>query len=99
MPYKNIVVIGGGAIGGITAALLTKKGENVIVLDADREHVKMMNKGLEVSGFTELTIPVKSLTPDQFTSKGLYRLGRYRITGSQRPAYRESPYFHPAFHI
>ena len=69
MPYKNIVVIGGGAIGGITAALLTKKGENVIVLDADREHVKMMNKGLEVSGFTEITIPVKSLTPDQFTAK------------------------------
>jgi len=69
MPYNNIVVIGGGAIGGITAALLTKKGENVIVLDADREHVNLMNKGLEVSGFTELTIPVKSLTPDQFTIK------------------------------
>jgi len=69
MPYSNIVVIGGGAIGGITAALLTKNGENVIVLDADREHVNMLNKGLEVSGFTELTIPVKSLTPDQFTVK------------------------------
>jgi 2-dehydropantoate 2-reductase len=69
MPYKNIVVIGGGAIGGITAALLTRKGENVIVLDADREHVNRMGKGLEVSGFTELTIPVKSLTPDQFTGK------------------------------
>jgi 2-dehydropantoate 2-reductase len=69
MPYKNIVVIGGGAIGGITAALLTRKGENVIVLDADREHVNRMNKGLEVSGFTDLTIPVKSLTPDQFTVK------------------------------
>ncbi len=69
MPYKNIVVIGGGAIGGITAALLTKKGENVVVLDADLEHVKKMSKGLEVSGFTELTIPIKSLTPDQFTGK------------------------------
>ena len=69
MPYNNIVVIGGGAIGGITAAVLTKKGENVIVLDADREHVSLMNKGLEVSGFTEFTIPVKSLTPDQFVIK------------------------------
>ena len=43
MAYKNILVIGGGAIGGITAALLTQKGENVLVVDADKEHVKRIN--------------------------------------------------------
>jgi len=69
MPYKNILVVGGGAIGGITAALLTKKGENVIVLDADKEHVKGMNKGLEISGFRELSIPVKAMLPNEFTSR------------------------------
>lgn len=66
MPYKNIVVIGGGAIGGITAGLLTRKGENVIVLDADKEHVARMNKGLQVTGYQEFSVPVKTMVPDQF---------------------------------
>jgi 2-dehydropantoate 2-reductase len=66
MPYKNILVIGGGAIGGITAGLLTLKRENVIVLDADREHVTRMNKGLEVTGFQEFSVPVKAMVPDDF---------------------------------
>jgi 2-dehydropantoate 2-reductase len=69
MPYKNVLVVGGGAIGGITAALLTQKGENVIVLDADKEHVKAMNRGLEVSGFRELSIPVRTMLPGEFTGK------------------------------
>jgi 2-dehydropantoate 2-reductase len=69
MPYKNILVVGGGAIGGITAALLTQKGENVVVLDADKDHVKGMNRGLEISGFRQLLIPVKAMLPGEFTGK------------------------------
>ena len=69
MPYKNILVVGGGAIGGITAALLTQKGENVIVLDADAEHVKGMNRGLQITGVRKLTIPVRSMRPAEFSSK------------------------------
>jgi 2-dehydropantoate 2-reductase len=69
MVYKNIVVVGGGAIGGITAALLTQQGENVVVLDADQSHVAGMNKGLEVTGFHELTIPVKAMLPSDFSGK------------------------------
>jgi 2-dehydropantoate 2-reductase len=69
MAYKNILVVGGGAIGGITAASLTRQGQNVIILDADRPHVEAINKGLEITGFRELTIPVKSLVPAEFTDK------------------------------
>jgi 2-dehydropantoate 2-reductase len=69
MAYKNIVVVGGGAIGGITAAALTQQGQNVIILDADRPHVEAINKGLVITGFKELTIPVKSLVPAEFTDK------------------------------
>lgn len=67
MSYANILVIGGGAIGGITAALLTQKGENVIVVDADKEHVYRMNRGLRITGFREMEISVKSLTPEELT--------------------------------
>ena len=70
MPYKNILVVGGGAIGGITAALLTQEGQNVIVLDADKAHVKGMSSGLQITGFREITIPVKSLTPEEFSGNG-----------------------------
>jgi 2-dehydropantoate 2-reductase len=67
MPYKNIIVLGGGAIGGITGGLLIRKGENVVVLDADREHVAGMNKGLQVTGFQEFTVPVKAMFPAEFS--------------------------------
>jgi len=69
MAYKHIVIVGGGAIGGITAALLTQKGEEVVVVDADQVHVAAMNKGLEVTGFHELTIPVKAMSTAEFTGK------------------------------
>ncbi len=70
MTNQNIVVVGGGAIGGITAALLTQKGENVIILDVDKEHVQMMKKGLVVTGSRELTIPLKAMPPEEFTVRG-----------------------------
>jgi 2-dehydropantoate 2-reductase len=69
MAYKNILVVGGGAIGGITAAFLTQKSENVVVLDVDKEHVQMMRKGLEITGFRELTVPVKAMLPTEFIVK------------------------------
>jgi len=69
MGFNKILVVGGGAIGGITAALLTKQGVSVIVLDADKEHVKRMNSGLEISGFRELTVPVKAMLPGDFVGK------------------------------
>ncbi len=69
MGFNKILVVGGGAIGGITAALLTKQGLSVIVLDADKEHVKRMNSGLEISGFRDLTVPVKAMLPGDFVDK------------------------------
>jgi 2-dehydropantoate 2-reductase len=72
MNYRNILVIGGGAIGGIVAAVLTQKGEQVIVVDSDKEHVKKMNQGLLITGHRELKIPVSSLTADEMLA-GQYR--------------------------
>lgn len=69
MSYKNILVVGGGAIGGITAAGLVQRGQNVIIYDADKPHVEAINRGLVITGFKELTIPVKSLTPAEFSSR------------------------------
>jgi 2-dehydropantoate 2-reductase len=54
----SLVVVGAGAIGGITAALLKKSGYNVEIICRDAEYTSIIsNKGIEVSGECgELTI-------------------------------------------
>jgi len=69
MAFKNIVIVGGGAIGGITGAVLTKQGENVVVVDTDREHVKRMTDGLSISGVREMKIPVNAMLPEEFSKR------------------------------
>jgi 2-dehydropantoate 2-reductase len=50
----DVLVVGGGAIGGVTAALMTGKVRRVMVLDADREHVaRMRDPGLELDQLGE----------------------------------------------
>jgi 2-dehydropantoate 2-reductase len=54
MVELDILVVGGGAIGGVTAALMTGKVRRVMVLDADREHVaRMRDPGLELDQLGE----------------------------------------------
>lgn len=67
MMFGNILIVGGGAIGGITGAALTQQGENVTVLDTDREHVKQMRVSLLVSGLRQMKIPIRAMTPEEFS--------------------------------
>jgi len=43
MSDARILVVGAGAIGGVTAAHLARAGRDVTVLDANAEHVRLMN--------------------------------------------------------
>jgi 2-dehydropantoate 2-reductase len=50
----DVLVVGGGAIGGVTAALMTDGVRRVMVLDANREHVaRMRHPGLELDQLGE----------------------------------------------
>jgi 2-dehydropantoate 2-reductase len=50
----DVLVVGGGAIGGVTAALMTGGVRRVMVLDANREHVaRMRDPGLELDQLGE----------------------------------------------
>lgn len=60
----RILIIGAGAIGGVTAARLTRAGQQVTVLDANAEHVRLMtDPGLvfDELGVTS-TVPISAVT-------------------------------------
>ena len=61
------VVVGAGAIGGTVAAGLVRDGHDVLVCDADPEHVAAINRdGLRIEGpVEELTVRVQAVAPDE----------------------------------
>ncbi|HET7170482.1 MAG TPA: amidase family protein [Gaiellales bacterium] len=60
------VVVGAGAIGGTVAAGLVRDGHEVLVCDADPEHVAAINRdGLAIEGpVEEYTVRVPAVSPD-----------------------------------
>lgn len=54
MSDARILVVGAGAIGGVTAAHLARAGRDLTVLDANAEHVRLMNSpGLKLDELGE----------------------------------------------
>lgn len=64
MAEPRILVVGGGAIGGVTAGLLTRAGVDATVLDADEVHVaRLREPGLLLDRLGEpLRIPLQAYT-------------------------------------
>ncbi len=65
------VVVGGGAIGGTVAAGLVRDGHDVLVCDADPEHVAAINRaGLTIEGpVEEYTVHVPAVAPDELPAE------------------------------
>lgn len=65
---RKVTIIGGGAIGGIVGAYLTRSGINVTVADRWPEHVEAMCKGLIIDGCRgEFIVPIKATLPKELT--------------------------------
>lgn len=62
----RIALVGAGSLGTIIGALITKGGEDIILVDTYKEHVDALNNsGATIIGKMEANIPVKACTPAQ----------------------------------
>ena len=71
-------LVGAGSLGTIIGALLTRGGEDVVLVDVHEEHVQALNdRGARITGHAELTVPVNAVTPGGMD--GIYELIIYLV--------------------
>ncbi|TKC19083.1 ketopantoate reductase family protein [Robertmurraya kyonggiensis] len=64
----RVAIMGSGSLGTIIGALITAGGQQVDLIDINKEHVDALNhSGAKITGFMDLTVPVKALLPDEMT--------------------------------
>lgn len=64
-------ILGCGSMGTVLGAFITKNGGQVDFIDSWEEHVAALNeKGAQINGTVEFTVPVKAFTLDQI--EGIY---------------------------
>ncbi|MCT4632141.1 MAG: 2-dehydropantoate 2-reductase [Firmicutes bacterium] len=69
----RIALIGAGSIGTIMGAHMTKAGEDVLLVDTNKDHVDALNKnGAKIVGHLDMTVPVKAALPEDM--EGTYDL-------------------------
>jgi len=69
----RIAVLGAGSIGTIVGAYIAAGGENIELIDANREHVAALNaSGAKITGTTEFQTKVKAITSENMS--GTYDL-------------------------
>jgi 2-dehydropantoate 2-reductase len=73
----QVTIIGAGAIGGVTGALLTKAGHDVTLVDREQAHVDAINRsGLRISGCRgDFTVPMRAITPEQLATHAATHAG------------------------
>jgi 2-dehydropantoate 2-reductase len=67
----SYVVVGAGAIGGTVGARLLRAGHDVVLCDADRDHVAAINAdGLTLEGpLEQFTVPAQAVGPDDLPER------------------------------
>ncbi|MED1420643.1 2-dehydropantoate 2-reductase [Bacillus smithii] len=66
----RVAIMGSGSLGTIIGALITLGGQEVDLIDINKEHVEALNhSGAKITGFMDLRVPVKALLPYEMTGK------------------------------
>lgn len=63
-------IYGAGSLGTVLGAYISKSGEEIDLINRNKEHVKALNeKGAKIVGTVDMIVPVKALTVDEMTDK------------------------------
>lgn len=67
----TIAVMGAGSLGIVVGALITKSGQDVVLIDVDEKNIDALNaRGARITGSLDITIPVRAILPSQM--EGIY---------------------------
>jgi 2-dehydropantoate 2-reductase len=62
----RVAIMGSGSLGTIIGALITAGGQEVDLIDINKEHVEALNHfGAKITGFMDVCVPVKALFPHE----------------------------------
>src|SRR5660398_146074 len=74
----RLAIMGAGSLGTIIGAYIAKAGYDIILIDANKEHVKALNEeGAKVTGTVDFSQSVKAITPEEM--EGIYDLVFYIV--------------------
>ncbi len=63
-------IYGAGSLGTVLGAFITKNGGQVDLINRNKAHVAALNeKGAQIKGTVEMTVPVTAITPDEMTGE------------------------------
>lgn len=66
----RVAIMGSGSLGTIIGALITAGGQEVDLIDINKEHVEALNQfGAKITGFMNVHVPVKALFPDEMNGQ------------------------------
>ena len=67
---SRYAIYGAGSLGTVLGAYITKNGGQIDLINRNKAHVNALNeKGAQIKGKVEMTVPVKAYTPDEMTGK------------------------------
>lgn len=65
---SRYAIYGAGSLGTVLGAYITKNGGQIDLINRNKAHVNALNeKGAQIKGKVEMTVPVKAYTPDEMT--------------------------------
>lgn len=74
----RMALVGAGSMGTVLGALITRGGEDIILVDANQAQVRALKEsGARITGHMELTVPVRAVLPDGM--EGIYDLIIYLV--------------------
>lgn len=66
----RIALLGAGSIGTIIGALMSRGGEDIVLVNTNQAHVDALNRyGARIVGFAEDSIPVTAIRPEAMTGR------------------------------